>query len=810
MRKVMFAILTTALVLVGLAGPATARPTGPASPPPRPAVTGDRPHVQQKPLRASERPPISSPNKPPTQKKSRAAAACSPGDIISKTGSALVAAIKAADPEDCLYPLFSLTGSDAGRAFRESQMLTVANAYRDNAASYPGDNSTSTLQLVLYLRAGYYVQSYHPGDVGTYGSALKAASEAAMDAFFGNGRAWTVNEDNGRVLSESVTLITNATENARYLWVVKRLLTSYTTSYGYYMENAVFNGFNVVFLGHWAPGFIDAVQRDPSVLTTLHDFARNHLNLLGTDKGYLVGDAGLELGRFVQYGALQATVRPQMRDLLNASSITGPTAVLWVAVGQMADSYDQANCSYYGTCDFKNRLMAAALPLNQSCSSTLKIRAQQLTSAEFGDACTSLLNQNAYFHNLVQDPGPVAGDNNTNMEVVAFHTKADYSTYAGAIFGVDTNNGGIYLEGDPSKPGNLPRFIAYQEAAHDFPAQIRNLNHEYTHYLDGRYDMAGDFQAGQATPQVWWIEGFAEYVSYSYRRISDQQAISEAARHTYSLSTLFDTTYENSDQTRIYPWGYLAVRYMFEKHRNDLSTLLGYYRAGNWNGARSFVKGLNYNADFTTWLTACANGACGGSGGTNQAPVPSFTSSVSGLAVSLKDTSTDPDGTIASRLWDFGDGTSSTAASPTKTYGSAGTYTVKLTVTDDKGASASTTRSVTVGSGGIPECTGSDIRALGQNCKRSNLSAGQGDYAYLYINVPAGTTRLTISSSGGTGDADLYYNASTWATTSSFSQRATGAGNTHTLTVNNPPAGTNFISLYGTAAFSSATVSTGY
>jgi PKD repeat protein len=61
--------------------------------------------------------------------------------------------------------------------------------------------------------------------------------------------------------------------------------------------------------------------------------------------------------------------------------------------------------------------------------------------------------------------------------------------------------------------------------------------------------------------------------------------------------------------------------------------------------------------------------------------------------------STDPDGTISGYAWDFGDGASSTQAQPNHTYASSGTYTVGLTVTDDDGATASTSRTVTVTDG---------------------------------------------------------------------------------------------------------------
>jgi len=58
--------------------------------------------------------------------------------------------------------------------------------------------------------------------------------------------------------------------------------------------------------------------------------------------------------------------------------------------------------------------------------------------------------------------------------------------------------------------------------------------------------------------------------------------------------------------------------------------------------------------------------------------------------------SSDPDGTIASYSWDFGNGTTGTGATPTATYTEAGTFDVTLTVTDDAGATNSVTTTVEI------------------------------------------------------------------------------------------------------------------
>jgi PKD repeat protein len=58
--------------------------------------------------------------------------------------------------------------------------------------------------------------------------------------------------------------------------------------------------------------------------------------------------------------------------------------------------------------------------------------------------------------------------------------------------------------------------------------------------------------------------------------------------------------------------------------------------------------------------------------------------------------SSDPDGTIVSYAWDFGDGASDSGAIVEHAYTAAGTYDVSLTVTDNDGLTHTITKSITV------------------------------------------------------------------------------------------------------------------
>jgi hypothetical protein len=130
----------------------------------------------------------------------------------------------------------------------------------------------------------------------------------------------------------------------------------------------------------------------------------------------------------------------------------------------------------------------------------------------------------------------------------------------------------------------------------------------------------------------------------------------------------------------------------------------GYWRVGGdttWGGTAPYFAGtIDEVAVYSAPLTDAQveqHHTLGLGTAPNVLPTASFTAGVTDLAVAFDATaSADSDGTIASTMWDFGDDSQGTGSTVSHTYAKAGTYSVTVTVTDNRGGTATETRDVTV------------------------------------------------------------------------------------------------------------------
>jgi PKD repeat protein len=139
----------------------------------------------------------------------------------------------------------------------------------------------------------------------------------------------------------------------------------------------------------------------------------------------------------------------------------------------------------------------------------------------------------------------------------------------------------------------------------------------------------------------------------------------------------------------------------------------------------------------------------------NAVPTAAFTHSCTGLTCRFTDGSTDSDGTIVAWRWTFGNGTSSVNRNPSRTYGTPGTYSVTLQVTDDDGAVNQISVPVTV-TNTAPNVSFSQM-CTGLSCKFTDLSTdSDGTVAAWRWSFGNGTSSINRNPSRTYASAGTY------------------------------------------------------
>lgn len=169
-----------------------------------------------------------------------------------------------------------------------------------------------------------------------------------------------------------------------------------------------------------------------------------------------------------------------------------------------------------------------------------------------------------------------------------------------------------------------------------------------------------------------------------------------AAAYAYPQSGISSSIGVGSFYTgNVYPTQYRDVLFFFDYSRQEIRTMqfTGNRVVSTVSVFGTGVGGITHlqtGPDSNLYFTNVLNGSIQRiryAGAGNVAPTAMASMEQTGLnSFSFSSVgSFDPNGDALTYLWNFGDGTTSTLANPSKTYAAAGTYTVTLRVTDPSG-----------------------------------------------------------------------------------------------------------------------------
>ncbi|TON87060.1 collagenase, partial [Vibrio parahaemolyticus] len=509
---------------------------------------------------------------------------------------------------ECMRTWFSPSLEQADVVFSTMSVSRITGGLKKAIEAYKGTKEQA--QQIYYL--GEFIKAAYKNRHDTFAKKLQPfSSELSADIantiqqFLRSPYALTEGREQQEALASMLIVVDSIRQLAIAAPDVFAILDSFSAdkSDSYYYRKAINNIF-VAMAGHsQTKAFYDVIESDSSYIHRLSSFITNNEWAIGTDSEQLLGNAARELARLVKTSDAETkkVVVDTLDSLLKRYPLGGKSDRIWVGIAEMVDAYASDYLEQLGLSNSKSVLKQRIMTFSYDCRGPARILAQEMTEAQAITSCETLNLKEDDFHQTVNTGyQPVADDHSDSVDVIVFKTKSDYSTYSSFLFDNTTNNGGQFLERDPSKQGNVPRFVAYQNGWDD-DFSILNLEHEYVHYLDGRFNQYGDFHDTMREGSiVWWLEGFAEYMYY---KEGYNAALVLGKEKTHTLADVFSTNYSDG-LNRVYRWGYLAVRFMIEKHPEDVTELLGYSRTGQYKEWVKLLERLGpaYNTEFHSWL----------------------------------------------------------------------------------------------------------------------------------------------------------------------------------------------------------------
>jgi microbial collagenase len=222
--------------------------------------------------------------------------------------------------------------------------------------------------------------------------------------------------------------------------------------------------------------------------------------------------------------------------------------------------------------------------------------AESMSTAIFETLCDSLNEKATLFHDRMQTNYQVVDDDyNDKVEIRIFNSYASYVDKIKEVSGLDySTSGGFFYEGNPMLEGNVAKIYVFEKSLSN---GVWNLEHEFIHYLNGRYIKYGGVST--KANYLFGEEGIAEYFANPEGDGDTQFALI----NPFTIAEVLSIDI-NDGQTQIYGWSYWLMRYLIEEQSDTTYTLSYYLQQGQFEEYETLLEeiSLDFEDNFQQWL----------------------------------------------------------------------------------------------------------------------------------------------------------------------------------------------------------------
>ncbi|ENQ3080445.1 collagenase [Bacillus cereus] len=212
----------------------------------------------------------------------------------------------------------------------------------------------------------------------------------------------------------------------------------------------------------------------------------------------------------------------------------------------------------------------------------------------------------AQYHRVIgNDKAMEKGHADDVLTVVIYNTPDEYQ-FNQQLYGYETGNGGIYIE-------NVGTFFTYERTPQQSIYSLEELfRHEFTHYLQGRYEVPELFGQGdfyQDERLTWYAEGNAEFFAGSTRtnnvvpRKSVIRGLSNEPAKRYTAEQTLFAKYGSWD---FYNYSFALQSYMYNQKFDTFDKMQDLIRANDVKGYDAYREALSkdeqLNKEYQTYM----------------------------------------------------------------------------------------------------------------------------------------------------------------------------------------------------------------
>ncbi|WP_243526254.1 collagenase ColA [Bacillus pseudomycoides] len=212
----------------------------------------------------------------------------------------------------------------------------------------------------------------------------------------------------------------------------------------------------------------------------------------------------------------------------------------------------------------------------------------------------------AQYHRVIgNDAALEAGKADDVLTIVIYNDPYEYKRNS-QLYGYDTNNGGIYIEGKGT-------FFTYERTPQQSSYTLEELfRHEFTHYLQARYEVPGSWGQGelyQNERMTWFDEGNAEFFAGSTRtnnvvpRKSVIKGLSSNPAERYTAERTLFSKYGSWD---FYNYSFALQSYLYTHQFETFDKIQDLIRANDVKGYDAYREALskdpNLNKEYQDYM----------------------------------------------------------------------------------------------------------------------------------------------------------------------------------------------------------------